>query len=214
MKYKIGDKVRIREDLEVNKFYNGCYFSSLMVEQMGKIVTIEDVVGHLYYTKELDYVWTSEMFSGLAEEPRNLIPMIAKGLGVEVGEEFKISNMYYVYKITEDGLIGIQSHNTYNESYIFIQLISGKEKIIKLPQKPKLTEDERVILEHASKDYKYIARDGSSALCVYIDNPKKVESWWSDEKTYNSMRIFYKLFQFIKWEDKEPYNIEELLKGE
>jgi len=30
------------------------------------------------------------MFSGLAEEPKNLIPLIAKELGVEMGEEFKM----------------------------------------------------------------------------------------------------------------------------
>lgn len=204
MKYKIGDRVRVKEDLMVGKYYNNCYFNSSMDTQRGKIVTIEEVDEPFYYIKEDEYVWTEEMFSGLAEESRNLIPLIAKELGVEIGEEFKISNQHNVYKLTEDGLIGIGDNGTYGACSVFFELINGKEKIIKLPQKPKLTEAEKVILENLPKEFKHIERTkwGLSVYGEYfnIDNP-----------LYEALDIFGHLFKFIKMEDKEPYKIQELL---
>lgn len=212
MKYKIGDKVRVREDIETGTTYKGCYFNSLMSTQRGKVVTIEEVDEPFYYIKEVEYVWAEEMFSGLAEEPRNLIPLIAKELGVEIGEEFKISNKPVIYKLTEDGLIGIHSNSIYNYCNTFLELINGTWKIEKLPPKPKLTEAEKVILENLTKEYKYIARDNSGTLYIYDNKPKKDGGnvWFS--YNYNYFDLFQHLFQFIKWEDEEPYNIEELLK--
>ena len=77
-----------------------------MAKLKGKVVEIEDLDSDSYFIKEDKYYWTEEMFSGLAEESRNLIPQIAKMLGVKIGEEFKISNKPDVYKFTEDRLIG------------------------------------------------------------------------------------------------------------
>lgn len=89
MKYKVGDKVRVREDLEVGKSYNGCYFESSMAKLKGKVVEIVDLDDESYFIKEDKYYWTEEMFSGLAEEPRNLIPQIAEMLGVKIGKSSK-----------------------------------------------------------------------------------------------------------------------------
>ena len=207
MKFKVGDKVRVRRDLEVGKSYNGCYFESSMAKLKGKVVEIEDLDSDSYFIKEDKYYWTKEMFSGLAEEPRNLMPLIAKELGVEMGEEFKISNKPDVYKFREDVLIGTDGVNIYNTSSTFFDLISGKEKIIK---PPKLTEDEKAILRNIPKQYKYIARDNSGALYVYENKPRKDDkNWWM--YGLNNLSLFHHLFQFIKWENSEPYNIKELL---
>lgn len=211
MKYKIGDKVRVREDLKVGKFYNEWFFNEEMAELKGKVVEIEDVDSDFYYIKEDGYYWSDEMFSGLADEPRNLIPLIAKELGVEMGEEFKISNQHYVYKFTEDGLIGIKSNGTFSASCVFLELISGKGNIIKLPPKPKLTEAERVILENIPKKYKYIARDAGGALYLYEKKPKKDGDEWFNNYSFDNLNLFQHLFQFIKFEDKEAYKIQELL---
>lgn len=217
MKYKVGDKVVIREDLEVGKYY-GYYLTKEMAELKGKVVEIEGVGSISYSIKEDVYLWTEKMFSGLAEEPRNLIPLIAKELGVEMGEEFKISNKPDVYKFTEDRLIGIESDGTYTTCNTFFHLISGKEKIIKLPKKPLLTEDERVILENLPKKYKYIARDCFGTLLgelyVYEDKPKKEGDKWIRGRigsSFNNLSLFQRLFKFIKWEDEQPYKIQELL---
>jgi hypothetical protein len=80
-----------------------------------------------------------------------------------------------------------------------------------------LTEDERVILRNLDKKWKWIARDEDrDDLHVYSLEPVKTIYEWNVEGVMNfeNFYIFNHLFQFIKWTDKEPYNIEELLKGE
>lgn len=78
----------------------------------------------------------------------------------------------------------------------------------------KLTEDEKVILKNIPKIYKWIARDFTGNLMVYVSKPKKGEFEWliTDIFDYDVMVIFNDLFQFIKWEDEKPYLIEDLLK--
>ena len=77
---------------------------------------------------------------------------------------------------------------------------------------PKLTEDEKAILRNLPKDYKWIARDLSGMVYIFIERPEKGQAIWYG--CGQPMIPFYHLFQFIQWEDEEPYSIEELLKGE
>ena len=77
---------------------------------------------------------------------------------------------------------------------------------------PKLTEDEKVVLRNIDKDYKWIARDLTGMVYIFIERPEKGQAIWYG--CGQPMIPFYHLFQFIKWEDEEPYSIEELLKGE
>lgn len=74
---------------------------------------------------------------------KNLIPEIAKMLGVEVGEEFKVKGddeLTYIFtdddglKITFAGDIEI-SQTSINSA--FVALVMGKDEIVKLPWKPK-----------------------------------------------------------------------------
>ena len=78
-------------------------------------------------------------------------------------------------------------------------------------EKPKLTEDEKVILRNIPKQYEWIARDAGDSLCVYTKRPIKQMSVWSTDGWMSPMALFHNLFQFIQWEDDEPYLIEELL---
>ena len=76
----------------------------------------------------------------------------------------------------------------------------------------KPTEDEKVILKNIPKKYKYIARDRSGLIFLFSKKPSKCDCSWIG---YNDIAFpYYHLFQFIKWEDEEPYSIEELLEGE
>ena len=68
MKYKVGDKVKVRSDLEKNKGYGGWYTSESMVKMRGEIVTIRGVGSSAYELEENDLMWTDEMFEGLAED--------------------------------------------------------------------------------------------------------------------------------------------------
>ena len=77
---------------------------------------------------------------------------------------------------------------------------------------PKITEDEKVILRNLPEKYKWIARDKNGLIFIYEKKPSKYDYSWIG---YNDKAFpYYHLFQFIKWEDEEPYLIEDLLKGE
>lgn len=87
-------------------------------------------------------------------------------------------------------------------------------------EKPQLTEDEKAILKVLlNEKYKWIARD-DEMLVVFERKPHKSKwgcsQWACDEGSSIMvyMEIFSNLFQFIQWEDEEPYSIEDLLKGE
>ena len=77
---------------------------------------------------------------------KNLIPEIAKLLGVEVGEEFKVKGYNeQTYRFDADGLKVIysclmQKRLTF-ANVMLSSLLAGKVEIIKLPWKPKKGED-------------------------------------------------------------------------
>ena len=70
MKYKVGDKVRVRTDLQIRTNYGDYMFVSGMDDYKGSVVTISDVFSNVYYIKEDKgkWGWTDELFEGLAED--------------------------------------------------------------------------------------------------------------------------------------------------
>ncbi len=76
---------------------------------------------------------------------KNLIPKIAQMLGVEIGEAFKVKgDNELTYRFTNDGLklthdSGIELAQI-SANVAFVDLVNGKDEIIKLPWKPKAGE--------------------------------------------------------------------------
>lgn len=68
MKYKVGDKVRVRRDLEESKAYGGWGALEDMVKMRGEIVTIRRVRRSAYELEEKGLMWADEMFEGLVED--------------------------------------------------------------------------------------------------------------------------------------------------
>jgi hypothetical protein len=70
MKYKVGDKVRVRRDLERYRQYGKYDANRNMAELHGSIVEIKKVENEeqRYEINDNLYYWTDEMFEGLAEE--------------------------------------------------------------------------------------------------------------------------------------------------
>lgn len=66
MKYKVGDKVRVRKDLNIDKRYGFLYVTDEMIKE--KTVTIAYVYDGYYGIKEDVFMWTDEMFEGLVDD--------------------------------------------------------------------------------------------------------------------------------------------------
>ena len=87
-------------------------------------------------------------------------------------------------------------------------------------EKIKLSDAERVILENVeipdNRGELYIGRDLDGRLNIhYMEKPYKTEGldYWRSQACMD-FGMYNHLFQFIKWSDNEPYEIEELLRGE
>lgn len=72
MKYKVGDKVRVREDLLKEECYDGCYVNPVIGEFAGRVVTISFIIDstNQYKIKEDNeaWFWAEEMFEPLESE--------------------------------------------------------------------------------------------------------------------------------------------------
>ncbi len=103
MKYKVGDKVRVKSDLVVDKMYGLDWFARPMEHLRGKQVTIKELYGNKYRIKEDDGVcaWADEMLEPV--EPFNVGDVVYDGSGkqVEIIEKvwrIKYDDGYSVFK--------------------------------------------------------------------------------------------------------------------
>lgn len=75
LKYKVGDKVRIRKDLIIKEQYNDLTFVPAMVQYMGKVATITEIRFEDVYGIDLDgcnWCWSNEMFEDVNEDVMKL----------------------------------------------------------------------------------------------------------------------------------------------
>lgn len=104
MKYKVGDKVKIREDLSTeHKYLISCVGD--MLNYKGKIVTIIGVVHDENYTKYNIYednnywIWTDDMFEGLVSRVETKNNTKEKNM-----RDFRIKD----YKVYEDRAVIVE----------------------------------------------------------------------------------------------------------
>lgn len=88
------------------------------------------------------------------------------------------------------------------------------------PERRKLTEDEMHILKaFKALGYKYITVDKGGTVCIYTVPPKKGGTVWYNNTTYEQAMgaVICKVNEFfggiLYFDDEEPAEIEELLKG-
>ena len=67
MKYKIGDKVRIRKDLVPDTYYGGVCYVDYMDGFKGKECVITDMDGISYQMDNFNFWWTDEMLEPVDE---------------------------------------------------------------------------------------------------------------------------------------------------
>ena len=68
MKYKVGDKVRVRKDLEPGNFYGKDYYISSMDRFKGEKCVITEIWDQSYQINNFGYWWSEEMFESVDDE--------------------------------------------------------------------------------------------------------------------------------------------------
>lgn len=68
---------------------------------------------------------------------KNYMADVARMLGVELGQEFKIKDDHYIYKLIEDGLVQESDGNQWLTTAILLKLLRGNVEIVKVPWQPK-----------------------------------------------------------------------------
>src|SRR5699024_4380296 len=79
---------------------------------------------------------------------------------------------------------------------------------------PKINQEEYEVLKALDDKWKYLARNNmyGAKLEAHTSRPYKMtDSHWSNGDMTLELLGGEHLFQFIQWEDKEPYNIQELI---
>ena len=139
----------------------------------------------------------------------NKMKEVAKLLGVELGEEFRIEGCSYKYKLSKEGLsFWAVSSQEWILSSIIGKLLTGESKIIKLP-KPILNETERKYLSAVIKPF----RDSVVAIikCKYDDYYEFIQIEVNQESfEYINLPNFKKGVMYKGMEIDKGYTLEEL----
>ena len=68
MIYRVGDVVKIRDDLEVNEYYGDyCFFNEFMTKYLGTIQVVDEIDktnNKIFKLKDIDFSWSEEMVEG------------------------------------------------------------------------------------------------------------------------------------------------------
>ena len=141
------------------------------------------------------------------ENNKFIVRLNGEGQGIFKGYsdtlEFNLNPKYDIVKIYED--------------YTLTNLLWERPE-----PKPELSAKERNILVQALSDgYKWIARDKMNEVWLFDTKPSKVkigdkEIWLNGLfiHEYYPLTLCKDLFAFIRWEDKEPRKIKDLLIAE
>lgn len=81
MRYKVGDRLRVRKDLVVGDIYGGSIFTGRMYALLGKIVKISEVYTGFYSIDDPDYElcsWTDDMFEPITKLTATEVVMFAQ----------------------------------------------------------------------------------------------------------------------------------------
>ena len=82
-------------------------------------------------------------------------------------------------------------------------------------EKPVISKKDRMFLEYLGKELKYIVRSKSDNLMAFQNSAEKREDGWAIG--FGALKSLQKLnidFPMVKWEDDEPWLIEDLKKLE
>ena len=209
MKYKAGDKVKVRSDLEAGKRYGGDMFAEEMCKYEGKTLTIACVGQSIYAVKENFYNWTDEMF----ENKKYTYEDLKKS---PIGTKITFENGEVLVK-DDDG--NYRNKKRWRDDSDLKELkdrVNTLGKIIKIeePTYQTVYEVKQEILDEAEKRYlrgvirpfrdkvtyikKFVYSTGDAKIDINVEN-------W-----YICLPTFPKNQMYKNMEDDKEYTLEEL----
>ncbi len=83
-------------------------------------------------------------------------------------------------------------------------------------EKSVISKRDRTFLEYLGEKIRYMARDMSGRLYIYIGKPyKQIDVWSRSASEIEKPMLMFKIgFPMVKWSDSEPWRIEDLKKLE
>lgn len=81
-------------------------------------------------------------------------------------------------------------------------------------EKPKISESDKRFLDYLPDKYKWLTRDMNGALYAHSKKPVKKEIVWTSVSFLLRISNLKVSFPMVKWEDEEPWLIEDLKKLE
>ena len=147
MKYKVGDKVKVRDDLVVGCYYGGYLYSNYMSLFSGKEVTIDGVSATFYKIKEDEtispYYWTDAMFEDETEKEANDEAETAKFRAfLKEVADYRVDDYSTQYKRLRDIIVADTIFRSNKEIDGDIEYLCNFYRTFKPTEKKKMTKAE------------------------------------------------------------------------
>lgn len=146
MKYKVGDKVRVRSDLKACEQYGANIATNSMERLAGKIVTISRVGYAHYLVDGMNYNWTDEMLEPVEE-------ISAEELVKIIGNICEVHNECGKCPFLE----------VRGEEYCVIGMGKNADKTLKIAEQWKVDHEKKLI----ETEFIYIVRIIEDKQCVH-----------------------------------------------
>ena len=213
MKFKVGDRVRVRKDLKYNNFYGGVRVNDEMVNNKGKILTIIGIDNGAYLMEGSQWFWTDEMFE-------------SKEYTYEDLKKSPIGTKITLEKMQDKQLVKTALNRIENDDYrFFIRDFEGLNtgnygKIIKIeePEYTKVYEAKVEILDDVEKRYlrgvirPYLDRIESIEKYIFSTGKARIIITVKDDNDYWHINLppFEKDTMYKNMKDDKKYTLEEL----
>ena len=148
MKYKIGDKARVKNNLQDDVFYGKVPYAKTMEKYKGEVLTIDSISKEYYFVKEDygKYKWTDEMLEPVEE-------MSAEELAKTIGNICKVHNECKECPF----------HDVGDEDYCVIRRGKNADKTLKIAKQWKADHEKKPI----ETEFIYIVRIIEDKQCVH-----------------------------------------------
>ena len=214
MKFKVGDRVRVRKDLEYGNFYGGVRVNDEMVNNKGKVLTIIGIDNRTYLVEGSTWFWTDEMFENKVDytyEDLKKSPIGTKVMFENGKILIKLSDKRYdneVYWREESDLekmkdiVGNFGKIIKIEEPTYTTVYGAKVEILDEAEKRYLRDVIRPFRDRVRSIEKFIFSTGRAKIGITVKND---DSYW-----YINLPPFKKDTMYKNMEEDKEYTLEEL----